>query len=181
MCKCVFVKALLVGLSVGESRSYIQNSWIGRGLKALKDDELAAECPGVPTWRLKLLACFISRGADVRSRRPPPMYGQYADPSSAFNLKYSVSALAMALIGGTAHGAGPIIGAILLSHDATIADVTSLRVKRAVDRIMLVLFVSGRDRRASSADPQGFAAIGKEGRRMMLPKTMAPLLLISGA
>ncbi len=46
-----FVQALLVVLAVAISR-YIQNSWIGRGLQALKDDELAAECTGVPTLRL---------------------------------------------------------------------------------------------------------------------------------
>ena len=54
-----FIQALLVVLAVAISR-YIQNSWIGRGLQALKDDELAAECTGVPTLRLKLLACVIS-------------------------------------------------------------------------------------------------------------------------
>ena len=46
-----FVQALLVVLAVAISR-YIQNSWIGRGLQALRDDELAAECTGVPTLRL---------------------------------------------------------------------------------------------------------------------------------
>src|SRR4029079_4064842 len=51
-----FVQALLVVLAVAISR-YIQNSWIGRGLQALRDDELAAECTGVPTLRLKVLAC----------------------------------------------------------------------------------------------------------------------------
>lgn len=50
-----FVQALLVVLAIAIAR-YIQNSWIGRGLQALKDDELAAECTGVPTLRLKLLA-----------------------------------------------------------------------------------------------------------------------------
>ena len=63
-----FVQALLVVLAVAISR-YIQNSWIGRGLQALRDDELAAECTGVPTLRLKLLACVISGRADVRGRR----------------------------------------------------------------------------------------------------------------
>src|ERR1700751_4998757 len=42
------VQALLVVISVAITR-YIQHSWIGRGLQALKDDELAAECTGVPT------------------------------------------------------------------------------------------------------------------------------------
>src|SRR3984957_14144433 len=54
-----FVQAMLVVLAIVTSR-YIQRSWIGHGLQALRDDELAAECTGVPTLRLKLLACVVS-------------------------------------------------------------------------------------------------------------------------
>src|ERR1700750_1213309 len=54
-----FVQALLVVLAIAISR-FIHNSWIGRGLQALRDDELAAECTGVPTLRLKLVACVVS-------------------------------------------------------------------------------------------------------------------------
>src|SRR5690242_3519955 len=109
-----FVQAVLVVLAVAIAR-YIQNSWIGRGLQALKDDELAAECTGVPTLRLKLLACVISGALMCAAGAPAAMYLQFANPDSAFNLDYSVSTLAMSLIGGTAHWSGPIIGAILLS------------------------------------------------------------------
>src|SRR4029078_3675901 len=55
-----FVRALLVVVAVAITR-FIQNSRMGRGLQALRDDELAAECTGVPTLRLKLMACAISR------------------------------------------------------------------------------------------------------------------------
>lgn len=138
-----FVQALLVVLAVAIAR-YIQNSWIGRGLKALKDDELAAECTGVPTLRLKLLACVISGALMCAAGAPAAMYLQYADPSSAFNLNYSVSVLAMALIGGTAHWAGPIIGAILLGVTQQLLAVTiSSEVNVLVLGIMLVLFVVG--------------------------------------
>ena len=72
------------------------------------------------------------------------MYLQYADPSSAFNLNYSVSTLAMSLIGGTAHWAGPIIGAILLSTTQQLLTVTiSSEVNVLVLGVMLVLFVVG--------------------------------------
>ena len=106
----VFVQAVLVVFGVAIAR-YIQNSWIGRGLQALRDDELAAECTGVPTLRLKMTACVISGALMCAAGAPAAMYLQYADPSSAFNLSYSVSVLAMALIGGTAHWIGPVIGA----------------------------------------------------------------------
>ena len=54
-----FVQAMLAVVVIATTRA-IQNSRIGRGLQALRDDELAAECTGVPTLRLKLLACVIS-------------------------------------------------------------------------------------------------------------------------
>ena len=116
-----FVQALLVVLAVAVSR-YIQNSWMGRGLQALKDDELAAECTGVPTLRLKLMACVISGALMCAAGAPAAMYLQYADPSSAFNLNYSVSTLAMSLIGGTAHWAGPVHRRDPAGRDAAIAD-----------------------------------------------------------
>src|ERR1700748_1433124 len=118
-----FVQALLVVVAVATARA-ILNSRIGRGLHALRDDELAAECTGVPTLRLKLLACVISGALMSAAGAPAAMYLQYADPSSAFNLNYSVSVLAMSLIGGTAHWLGPVIGAILLGVTQQLLAVT---------------------------------------------------------
>src|SRR6478672_5686597 len=136
-----FVQALLVVLAVGIAR-YIQNSWIGRGLQALKDDELAAECSGVPTLRLKLLACVVSGALMCAAGAPAAMYLQYADPASAFNLNYSVSVLAMSLIGGTSHWSGPVIGAIVLGVTQQLLTVTiSSEVNVLVLGVMLVLFV----------------------------------------
>jgi branched-chain amino acid transport system permease protein len=66
------VQALLVVVSVAVTR-YIQHSWIGRGLQALKDDELAAECTGVPTLRLKMLACVLSGALLAAGRAPRPL------------------------------------------------------------------------------------------------------------
>ena len=138
-----FVQALLVVLAVAISR-YIHNSWIGRGLQALKDDELAAECTGVPTLRLKLLACVISGALMCAAGAPAAMYLQYADPSSAFNLNYSISTLAMSLIGGTAHWVGPVIGAVLLSTTQQLLTVTiSSEMNVLILGVMLVLFVVG--------------------------------------
>ena len=153
----VFVQALLVVIAVASAR-YIQNSWIGRGLQALRDDELAAECTGVPTLRLKLLACVISGALMCAAGAPAAMYLQYADPASAFNLNYSVSALAMALIGGTSHWIGPVIGAILLGVTQQLLSVTiSSEVNVLVLGVMLVLFVV--------VAPDGIIGLFRKGRR----------------
>jgi branched-chain amino acid transport system permease protein len=136
-----FVQAVLVVIAVATTRT-IQNSRIGRGLQALRDDELAAECTGVPTLRLKLLACVISGALISAGGAPAALYLQYANPESAFNLNYSVSVLAMSLIGGTAHWIGPVLGAILLGATQQLLAVTiSSEVNVLVLGCMLVLFV----------------------------------------
>src|SRR5713101_6559089 len=53
------VMVALAVISVTVAR-FIERSWIGRGLAALRDNEEAAECMGVPTLRLKLFATTIS-------------------------------------------------------------------------------------------------------------------------
>ena len=137
------VAAILVVIAVATAR-YIQRSWIGRGLRAVRDDELAAECTGVPTLQLKLVACTISGALMSAIGAPAAMYLQYADPASAFNLNYSVSALAMALIGGTAHWLGPVFGALLLATTQQVLTVTiSSEINVLVLGVMLVLFVVG--------------------------------------
>jgi branched-chain amino acid transport system permease protein len=136
-----FVQALLVVVAVAITR-FIQNSRMGRGLQALRDDELAAECAGVPTLRLKLLACMISGALISAGGAPAAMYLQFANPDSAFNLNYSVSVLAMSLIGGTAHWIGPVIGAIVLGSTQQFLAVTiSSEINVLVLGFMLVLFV----------------------------------------
>src|ERR1700758_3493056 len=136
-----FVQALLVVVAVAIAR-FIQNSRIGRGLHALRDDELAAECTGVPTLRLKLVACMISGALISAGGAPAAMYLSFANPDSAFNLNYSVSVLAMSLIGGTAHWIGPVLGAILLGTTQQLLAVTiSSEVNVLVLGVMLVLSV----------------------------------------
>lgn len=161
-----FVQAALVVIAVGLSR-YIQNSWIGRGLQALRDDELAAECTGVPTLRLKLIACCISGALMSAAGAPAAMYLQFADPASAFNLNYSVSALAMSLIGGTAHWIGPIIGAVLLGVTQQALTVTiSSEVNVLVLGVMLVLFVVGA--------PEGILGLIRRLRALLFARGARP-------
>jgi len=155
-----FVQALLVVVAIAVAR-FIQNSRMGRGLQALRDDELAAECTGVPTLRLKLLACMISGALISAGGAPAALYLSFANPDSAFNLNYSVSVLAMSLIGGTAHWIGPVIGAVLLATTQQFLAVTiSSEVNVLVLGVMLVLFVV--------AAPKGIIGLvsrfrGKEG------------------
>ena len=135
------VMAALAVLSVAVAR-YIQISWIGRGLRAIRDSEEAAESLGVPTLRLKLLAAAISGALMGLAGSPFPSYMGFLEPTSVFSLNYAVSALAMPIIGGTASWAGPVIGAVLLGSVQQIVTVTvSSELNVLVVGVLLVLFV----------------------------------------
>ena len=135
------VMTMLAVLAVSIAR-YIQVSWIGRGLRAVRDSEEAAECCGVPTLKLKLFVCTLSGALMAAAGAPMAMYLSFVEPASSFNLNYSVSALAMAMIGGTAHWIGPVIGALLLGSIQQAVTVTiSSEINVLVVGVLLVLFV----------------------------------------
>ena len=120
----------------------IERSWIGRGLAALRDNEEAAECMGVPTLRLKLFATTISGFLLGVAGAPFPYYVTFVEPNSAFSLDYAVNALAMPMIGGTTSWVGPVLGAILLGTAQQMATVTiSSELNLFIVGVVLVAFV----------------------------------------
>jgi branched-chain amino acid transport system permease protein len=135
------VMTLLAVLAVALAR-YIETSWIGRGLRAIRDSEEAAESAGVPTLKLKLFAATASGALMGIAGAPFPLYMSFIEPTSAFSLNYAVSALAMPIIGGTASWAGPVIGAVLLGSVQQAVTVTlSSELNVLVLGVLLVAFV----------------------------------------
>ena len=136
-----FVMVIIAVAAVATAR-YIQISWIGRGLRAIRDNEGAAECSGVPTQKLKLAAATISGALMGAAGAPYALLGSFIEPGSAFSLNHAVNALAMPIIGGTAHWLGPVIGAVLLGSVQQIVTVTiSSEMNVLVVGVMLVIFV----------------------------------------
>ena len=120
----------------------IEKSRLGYGFATIRDDELAAEASGVPTLKLKLIACGLSGGFMGMAGAPLPYYVTYLDPASTFSLSYAVNTIAMPLIGGTSSWLGPILGAILLGTLQQVATVTiSSAVSLLIVGVLLVFFV----------------------------------------
>lgn len=136
-----FVMAVIAVVAVAIAR-YIQSSWIGRGLRAIRDNEGAAECSGVPTLKLKLFAATVSGALMGAAGAPYALLGSFIEPTSAFSLNHAVNALAMPIIGGTAHWVGPVIGAVLLGTVQQVVTVTiSSEMNVLVVGVLLVVFV----------------------------------------
>jgi branched-chain amino acid transport system permease protein len=138
----LFIIMLILALGAVAIARGIERSSIGRGLAAVRDDELAAECLGVPTLRLKLFATTLSGALMGAAGAPLPYYVTYLDPASGFSLGYAVNSIAMPLIGGTMTWAGPVIGAILLGTAQQVATVTiSSALNLLIVGVLLVVFV----------------------------------------
>ncbi len=139
-----FLFALMLALAlgaVGIARS-LQLSRIGQGLSAIRDDEIAAECTGVPTLRLKLVSASIMGALMALAGVPYPFFVTYVDPLSAFNLTIAVNAIAMPMIGGTATWFGPVVGALLLGSIQEIVTVTvSSAANVLIVGVLLVTFI----------------------------------------
>lgn len=155
-----FLFALMVVLAVAAVvvAWLIQHSWIGRGLAAIRDNEEAAECMGVPTLKLKLFATTVSGVLMGMAGAPFPYYVTYVEPASAFNLDYAVNSLAMPMIGGTTTWLGPVIGAILLGTAQQVATVTiSSALNLLIVGVLLVAFVI--------LAPEGIVGLAQRRRR----------------
>ena len=121
----------------------IETSTIGRGLAAIRDDEVAAECAGVPTLRLKLFSATVSGALMGMAGTTFPYYLSYVEPSAAFNLSYAVNSIAMPLIGGMMSWLGPVIGAVLLGSVQQVVQVTiSSAWNLLIVGVLLVVFVT---------------------------------------
>ena len=156
----VFLFTVMVGLAVAAVliARFIERSWIGRGLAALRDNEEAAECMGVPTLRLKLFATTVSGFLLGVAGAPFPYYVTFIEPNSAFALDYAVNALAMPMIGGTTSWVGPVIGAVLLGTAQQLATVTiSSELSLLIVGVVLVAFVV--------AAPEGILGLARRLRR----------------
>ncbi len=136
-----FVMLLLAIFAVAVAR-WIEISKAGRGFTAIRDDEIAAECAGVPTLRLKLIATTVSGFLMGVAGAPFALYVGFIEPSSAFNLVYAVNAIAMPMIGGATTWLGPVIGALLLGTVQQVATVTiSSELNLLIVGVVLVFFV----------------------------------------
>jgi branched-chain amino acid transport system permease protein len=150
------VMLFLALLAVGISR-YLNSSRMGQGLAAIRDDELAAECAGVPTLRLKLISTTIMGVLMGFAGAAFPFFVTFVEPLSAFNLLIAVNAIAMPMIGGTASWFGPIVGALFLGSAQEIITVTiSSELNLLVVGVLLVGFIT--------LAPQGIVPTGPARR-----------------
>ena len=139
----LFMVILSIAIGSAAVARYLSTSRIGQGLAAIRDDEIAAECNGVPTLKLKLISATVMGAMMGAAGAPYPFFVTYVDPASAFNLLIAINAIAMPMIGGTATWLGPIIGGLVVGGAQEIITVTiSSEMNLLVVGVMLVGFIT---------------------------------------
>lgn len=104
----VAVLTVLASLAVYHSR-------FGTGLFAIHDDEDVAEVMGVPTYRYKLGAFALSCGLAGVVGGVHALFISYVTTGDTFTIAMPLTVVLMAVLGGTRHWAGPIVGATAIT------------------------------------------------------------------
>ena len=109
---CYWFALALAAVCVGTC-SLFKRSRHGRAMYALREDETAAQCMGIDTVRVKLVA-FMSAAMWAGLAGPVYLvYRQQIEPE-LFNFDASVTFVAMVVLGGLGSVAGSVLGAALL-------------------------------------------------------------------
>lgn len=107
--------AVVMSVVVFAASSWISRNRFGFALKAIRNDEEAAEVVGIRIFPAKLQAMVVSAAAAAIAGACYAWSFRYIDPNTVFGLSVALLPVAMALLGGTGLLWGPLMGAIILS------------------------------------------------------------------
>lgn len=107
---------LMLGLAVVATVvSYlVENSNFGYALRAISEDEPAAQVLGVKTVSVKLRALVIGAALGGAAGAGWAFFTGYIEPTGAFSIKIALDIVLVCVIGGLGHWLGPVIGAFVV-------------------------------------------------------------------
>jgi len=91
----------------------LTTSAFGRSLRAIRDDEIAAQATGKNVVRVKIVITTISSALGALAGSLYAHYVTYINPTS-FSLDESIFITSLVILGGTERLAGPMVGAFIL-------------------------------------------------------------------
>ncbi len=105
---------LLLAVAATAVVARVYHSRFGLGLRAIREDEGAAEMVGVNTTRDKLIAFVLSALIPGAVGTVYVMYTSYINPPSVFAPSLNIQMIVMAMFGGTGTVWGPVLGASIV-------------------------------------------------------------------
>jgi branched-chain amino acid transport system permease protein len=92
----------------------VSRSRLGAYLTAVREDIDSAEAAGIDTVRTRVIALVLSAFVVGLAGGFYALYFRYIDPDAVFAISLSVEMVFIAVVGGLATTAGPIVGALVL-------------------------------------------------------------------
>ena len=106
--------AVVLALSAMGLTYAVSRSRLGAYLTAVREDIDSAEAIGIDTVRARLLALALSAFVAALAGGFYALYFRYIEPDAVFAVSLSVEMIFIAVVGGLATIAGPIVGAVVL-------------------------------------------------------------------
>lgn len=106
--------ALVVAVGSAVLMRVILRSELGLGLAAIRDNERSAASSGVNVFKLKLYTFIISAIVTGFAGGVFYLNQGYIEPSATFNVKWTMTLLLAAVIGGIRTEGGPIVGTVVV-------------------------------------------------------------------
>lgn len=136
----------------------VLRSRLGYGLRAIRDNEDAAEVDGVNTRALKALAFTLS---GMLAAVPGGVYAYraaYIEPSDVFDVLFSIRPIIAAIVGGAGTLTGPILGAAVFEGLKDVVWGRFLEFHSVFLGVLVVLIVV--------FAPRGLVQVGAQWRRL---------------
>ena len=106
--------ALVIGIASVILMRIILRSKVGLGLAAIRDNDNTAASSGVDVFRLKLYSFVIGALVTGVAGTIFYIYQGYIEPSSAFNIRWTMILILATVIGGISTEEGPIVGTVIV-------------------------------------------------------------------
>ena len=119
----------------------VEASRFGHGLRAIRENEEAAQSIGIPVARFKLLAFMLSAIVPAMVGGVMATRSTYFEATQVFDPMVSVTIIAMALIGGGDSARGPLLGVLFLSLIGETLWVNAPQIYMIILGLVLVTFV----------------------------------------
>lgn len=122
-------------------RHFVGVSRFGRGLVAIREDEIAAETIGIPVARLKVIAFALSMVIPGMVGGLMVLRSTYFEVLQVFSPVISFTIVTMAVIGGSGDARGPVLGAAFLVVLSELLRGASPQLYLILLGLCLILFV----------------------------------------
>ncbi len=121
----------------------VRGSRFGSGLRAIREDEVAAETLGISATRFKLAAYVLSALIPGMVGAVMVLRTSYFEPLQVFSPVTSFTIVSMAIIGGSDDAVGPLLGVLFLALLSELLWANAPELYMIILGLLLVGFVLG--------------------------------------